>query len=292
MRFGLVGTGHWARVTHAPAIVAGESTTLTAVWGRDAGRTADLAAAFGAIPHTDFDRFLDDVDAVSFSVPPDVQASLALRAADRGKHLLLEKPIALDPHAAEMLAKSVESARVASLVFFTTLFRPEVREWLRQMGEQEWRVGRAVMLSPAAIEGPFATPWRAVHGGLWDVGPHALTTLSAVLGPITGVKAFGEPSEVTHLVLDHASGAVSTAALSLTTPPELAVSEIRFWGPSGEAVPPPGVTDAVGALRVALGELVAAADDDPRHPYDVRLGRTVVDVIAEAQQLLGRPRPS
>src|ERR1700761_6584856 len=95
MRFGLVGTGYWAKITHAPALASTPGAELTAVWGRDPAAAAALAAEHGATAHTDFGAFLDSVDAVAFAVPPHVQAPLAIRAAQAGKHLLLEKPIAL-----------------------------------------------------------------------------------------------------------------------------------------------------------------------------------------------------
>src|ERR1700730_18762783 len=91
MRFGLVGTGYWAKTTHAPALASTRGAELVAVWGRDQAAAAALAAEHGAIAHADFGTFLDSVDAVAFSVPPHVQARLAVRAAQAGEHLLLEK---------------------------------------------------------------------------------------------------------------------------------------------------------------------------------------------------------
>ena len=35
LRFGLVGTGHWARITHAPALASTDGVELAAVWGRN-----------------------------------------------------------------------------------------------------------------------------------------------------------------------------------------------------------------------------------------------------------------
>lgn len=290
MRFGLVGTGYWARVTHAPALRAGGSsgtaTSLDAVWGRDPQRTAEVATEFGAHAYDDFDEFLGAVDAVSFSVPPDVQARLAVRAAAMGKHLLLEKPIALDAPTAELLAKAVDAAGVASAVFFTSLYRPVVREWLAAIGTSSWRVGRAQLLNSAALEGPFATPWRQRHGGLWDLGPHALAGLVSVLGPVTAVRAFGEPTDVTHLTLEHDGGAVSTAALSLTTPEALGVSDIRFWGPDGETAMPGGGQPAAEALERAAAELVVAAETGTAHRFDVHFGRQIVQTLDDAQRLV------
>ena len=77
LRVGLVGTGYWARETHAPGITAAAGAELVAVWGRDPVAAAGLAQAHGATAYHDVADLLADVDAVSFSVPPDVQADLA-----------------------------------------------------------------------------------------------------------------------------------------------------------------------------------------------------------------------
>ena len=82
MRFGLVGTGYWASSTHAPALATTAGARLTSVWGRDAGAAAALAARHGMTAYDDFDAFLASVDAVSFAVPPHVQAPLVIRAAE------------------------------------------------------------------------------------------------------------------------------------------------------------------------------------------------------------------
>src|SRR5258707_10360112 len=84
MRFGLVGTGYWARATHAAAIASTPGASLEAVWGRNPQATASLAAEHGAAAFTGeeaIDAFLDGVDAVAFSVPPYVQAPIATPAA-------------------------------------------------------------------------------------------------------------------------------------------------------------------------------------------------------------------
>ena len=127
LRFGLVGTGYWARITHAPALASGEGIEFAAVWGRDPGAARTLAAEHGVTAYADFGEFLAGVDAVAFAVPPDVQAAMAARAAAAGKHLLLEKPIATSAAAGAALVEAVEAAQVASVVFFTLLFQPAFR---------------------------------------------------------------------------------------------------------------------------------------------------------------------
>src|SRR5580700_3805109 len=108
MRFGLVGTGYWAKMTHAAALASTPGAELAAVWGRDPAAAEALAAEHGATAYEDFGAFLDSADAVAFAIPPHVQAPLAIRAAQSGKHLLLEKPIALSADAADKLVAAVE----------------------------------------------------------------------------------------------------------------------------------------------------------------------------------------
>src|SRR6185437_3566967 len=70
LRCGLVGTGYWARITHAPALASTPGIEFAAVWGRDPQAARTLAAAHGATAHADLDELLASVDAVVFSVPP------------------------------------------------------------------------------------------------------------------------------------------------------------------------------------------------------------------------------
>src|SRR3954452_21479959 len=104
LRFGLVGTGYWADVAHAAGIAAHPQAELVGVWGRDPAKAAALAAKHGVRAFDDSDELIAAVDAVAFSVPPNVQAELALPAAQAGRALLLEKPLALTVEAAERLA--------------------------------------------------------------------------------------------------------------------------------------------------------------------------------------------
>jgi predicted dehydrogenase len=133
LRFGLVGTGHWARITHAPALAATDGIDFTAVWGRNAGAARELADRYHARAYDNISGLVANVDAVAFAVPPGVQAPIAVRAARAGKHLLLEKPIAISAADADALVDAVEQANVASVVFFTARFQADVRAWLSEV---------------------------------------------------------------------------------------------------------------------------------------------------------------
>ena len=297
MRFGLAGTGYWARVTHAPALRSTAGVELAAVWGRNPQAAAGVAAEYRATPYQDLSAFLAAVDAVCFAVPPDVQAAIATRAARAGKHVLLEKPVALTEAAADGLVEAVERAGVASVVFFTNRFQPDVRAWLAEVEARGgWAGGASAWLGSALRESsPFNTPWRRQMGGLWDVGPHVVSLLWASLGPVTSVTADAGLADITHVVLHHEGGATSTTTLTLSATEAAAGFEVYVWGESGRLAAPIGSVDRVTALSTALGELAAnARAGQTGHPCDVRFGRDVGRVLAEAQRQIdarraGRP---
>jgi len=290
LRFGLVGTGHWARITHAPALASTDGIEFAAVWGRNADAAADLAASYHAAAHHDLSAFLADIDAVAFAVPPGVQAPIATRAASAGKHLLLEKPIAVSAADADALVSAVERAQVASVVFFTARFQADMRAWLAEVtATGGWAGGWAVWLGSALQAGnPFNTPWRRDKGGLWDLGPHVVSLLWASLGPVRSVTARAGLADVTHLVLLHENGVTSTVTVTLSAPGSAAFADLYLWGQAGRSRAPVETEKPVTPLRTALTELTAnARSGQTDHPCDVRFGREVGRVLAEAQRQIG-----
>lgn len=277
MRFGLLGTGHWAAEAHAPALVAAPDVTLAGVWGRSPEKAAQLAQRYCTRSYEDVDALLADVDAVAIALPPDVQAPLAVRAARAGKHLFLDKPVALTTAAADEVVDAVDAAGVRSVVFFTSRFKPAVVDFLRDaVATGGWAGARATMLGSLA-GGPYeASVWRQQYGGLWDVGPHALSILLPVLGPVVRVTAAAGPHQTTTVLLTHESGAVSTMALSLAAPPAASEWDVTFYGDAGwTSCPNEG--EAVDAAVAALAAL-AAGDAT----CDVHFARDVVAVLAAA----------
>jgi predicted dehydrogenase len=294
LTFGLVGTGHWARFAHARALASTPDIKFAAVWGRNTEAAAGLAAEFGITAHAGFSSFLAEVDAVAFSVPPDVQSLLAVIAASQGKHVLLEKPVALTEAAADALVMAVDEAAVASVVFFTARFQPDARAWLADVvAAGGWQGGSALWLAAALAESsPFNTAWRNVKGGLWDLGPHVVSLLWPILGPVETVTADAGRGDLTHLVLHHQGGATSTATVTLCAPEAVDGFDLQIWGTRGRSAMPQLADDPVPALQAALTELVdRARSGDRSHPCDARFGRDVTRVLAQAQRRLDAARP-
>jgi len=286
---GVVGTGYWADVVHAAGVAAHPDVDLVGVWGRDSAKANTLAERHGGRGYDDFDELLDAVDVLTFAVPPQVQAELAVRAAEAGKHLLLEKPIATDLAAAERMVEAAERNRVSSVVFFTYRFVPFSELWLDDVRTHDLRGGSAWWYTGHAAAGsPFASsPWRKQEGALWDVGPHALSLLLPALGPVTSIAGARGEGDLVHLVLSHDGGATSLMSLSMTMPSASERVGVEVYDEHGWHARPEHERDADAAYLTALSELLANVEaGETRHRCDVQFGRDVVEVLARCQAVV------
>jgi predicted dehydrogenase len=113
----VVGTGFGCRV-HVPAL-RNAGFTVQALVGRDAARTQRRADRLG-IPRactTLADALaFEGVDAVTIATPPDTHAALAIEACEAGRHVVCEKPFALDAAEAERMLTAAHGAGVTHLV--------------------------------------------------------------------------------------------------------------------------------------------------------------------------------
>jgi predicted dehydrogenase len=289
MRFGVLGTGYWARHVHAASLAEHPDIELVGVWGRDLAKAKAVGAEFDVAGYADVDALLADVDAVSFSLPPDVQVPLAVRSAEAGKHLLLEKPIAFTVADADRITSAVRANGVASVVFFTFRFQQGTATWLAQAGRTHLAGGAGSWLdNNYQPDSPFKdSPWRREKGALWDIGPHALSLFVPALGPVVDVQAGAGLGDTVHLVLHHESGTASTVSLSHTVAPMSSGVEFFVHGDAGRITLLPEAGPAARAAHsVAVEELTAAATTGGTHPCDVGFGREVVAVLAAAQRSL------
>jgi predicted dehydrogenase len=289
-RIGLVGTGYWAREVHAAGLAAHADLDFVGVWGRDLDRANTAGAPHGVPGYDDFDALLAAVDVLAFAVPPAVQAELALRAAQAGKHLFLEKPIALDVPAADRLVEAVEAGSLSTVVFFTARFVPAWEAWLSETIAAAPLGGRADWLSSQlGPENPYAgSQWRRENGALWDVGPHQLAQLIPALGAVTDVAGARGEGDLVHLVLTHEGGATSRMSLGQGMPPAAVRVCVEFYGADGWSTQPETERDVDRAYARAVDELLADIDAGrTRHRCGVHLARDIVEVITRCEAVLG-----
>jgi predicted dehydrogenase len=291
---GLVGAGPWAGMLHAPMLAGGPETRLAGVWARRPEAARALAEAHGSRAVGSLEELWEVCEAVAFAVPPDVQAELAVAAARAGKHLLLDKPVALTVGAAERLAAAVDEAGVVSQMVLTNRYGPRGREFLAAAEGFEVVGARCASLSGALLgESPFATPWRRRHGALLDVGPHLFDLLEATVGPIEELSGRGDPLRWTSLVCRHAGGQVSDVSMSLTLPLAETVFECSLYGPGGSLAyrRPPDRPSAMAELQAAGAtlrrEFAAAVTSGISPELDVHRGLRLQRLIDAATRSLG-----
>lgn len=291
---GLVGAGPWAAMLHAPMLAGGPETTLAGVWARRPEAARALADAHGSRAVGSLEELWDVCEAVAFAVPPDVQAELAAVAARAGKHVLLDKPVALTLGAAEELAAVVGETGVVSQMVLTNRYSPTGRAFLAAAGGFEVVGARCASLSGALLdESPFATPWRRRHGALLDVGPHLFDLVEAAVGPVEELSGRGDPLRWLSLTCRHAGGQVSEISMSLTLPLVPTVFECSLYGPGGALTyrrppdPPAAMADLQAAGATLRREFAAAVTSGSASALDVNRGLRLQRLIDAAARSLG-----
>ena len=287
LRVGLIGAGPWAHIAHARAIAAHPETVLAGVWARRAEAASQLATKYDATPFATIEDLLDASDAVVFSVPPAVQEDLAIVAAEAGKALLLEKPIAGSLAGAQRLADA--AATVPTLVALRWRYARAVREFIRQAHEQQPFAGRGIFVSGSLLPGsPFATPWRLERGPLLDLGPHVIDLLDAALGPVAAVRAHGDLQRWVGLLLEHESGAHSEVSLCASAPINPSQAGVELFGNAGALRIDCEASVGPDAFAFMYDEFVATARGVQPATCDVARGLAIQRVLDDAERQLLR----
>ncbi|ACU98724.1 MAG: Gfo/Idh/MocA family protein [Saccharomonospora viridis] len=292
VRVGLVGAGSWARRVHAPGLADHPDTVLSAVWTRRPEAAAALADEHGARACGSFAELLERVDAVALAVPPSVQPELAVAAAEAGKHLILEKPLATSVEQAQRVARAVSEAGVVALVLLTLRYARRTRDWLAELAETGgWTGGSARWLSGALLGDQYGrAAWRHEIGALGDIGPHVFDLMSAALGDITSVVAARcDDNGLWHVMVEHAGGATSTASLASRLPIMPTAIEFAVYGEHGLRVLGREPDSQAASYAALLDDFTAMIDSGVReHPCDVHRGVHLQRILAECHELAGR----
>ncbi|MCW4352706.1 Gfo/Idh/MocA family oxidoreductase [Hoyosella sp. YIM 151337] len=283
MRIGLVGAGPWALHTHAPALAAHPGVTFTGLWAR----RPEAAADTGIPVYESYPALVENNDAVAFAVPPSIQAALAPSAAERGRHLILEKPLANTLSAANDIANAARENGARTVMFLTRRYAPETREFLESAKRGDWAAGDAMWLSGALLGGPFAgSQWRREGGALRDIGPHVVDVIDAALGPVEGVvSAHHERRTDTWMVtLRHRPSEgeaqdahaypvrMSSLSLSMRTPVQPSRLRVSVYGESGIAELGSRDTSPLECYATMLDEFLESCALGQEHACNARRG--------------------
>jgi len=219
----IVGLGTWGQRLAHSVHGKSQSIVLKAAVTRTLGKAADFAKST-AIPLTDdYDAVLNDpsIDAVILATPHSQHVEQVVRAARAGKHVFVEKPLALTVAGVHEAFDACEQRGVVLAVGQNRRFLPSVR-YIRQM-IQAGELGRIL-----SVEGNHSGPsgwrhsasgWRASAeespwGGMTGKGLHVTDLMLSFAGPIAEVEArslrqvlTADMDDTTLMLLRFASGA-------------------------------------------------------------------------------------
>ncbi len=190
----IVGLGRWGRLLIDSLDGGSEVLRFVRAVARTPAAAADYAAAKGLALGDDYRAALDDpaVQAVVLATPHSLHVPQIVAAAEAGKHVFCEKPLALTSAEARRAVAAVEAAGVCLGIGHNRRFAPNARA----LGEAiaEGRLG-----TPLHVEGNFsadmsaaADTWRSdaresPGGFLTSLGIHAIDAMIDFIGPIASV---------------------------------------------------------------------------------------------------------
>lgn len=238
VRVGLIGSGFINEV-HAESLSRLPGVQVVAVASPTPGRAERLAARRG-IPHhyTDDRALLDrqDIDMVVLGVPNDLHCPITVRAAEAGKHVVVDKPMAMNLAECDRMIAACERAGVMLGYAEELCFAPK---YVRLKGlVEEGALGRVHLVKQSEKHDGPHSPWfydtrRSGGGVTMDMGCHAVEFFRWLLGR-DGRKArilgvYAQMGTYVHrdrtngddealLVLDFEGGAVGLAEESWTKP--------------------------------------------------------------------------
>ncbi len=148
LRVGVIGYGYTGKI-HAQALLAESGARLTAVADSQSDRLSDLPPGVrGYANHEDLLR--SEVDAVSICLPTYLHCKVALDALACGKHVLVEKPIAVNVEEAHSMLQAARTAGRMLYVGMTHRFYPELREAKKLI--DDGAIGDIVVCTDCALE--------------------------------------------------------------------------------------------------------------------------------------------
>jgi len=246
IRWGIIGCGDVTEVKSGPGFQMANNSSLVAVMRRNRDLARDYAQRHG-VPkwYDDAQALIDDpeVDAVYVATPPSSHKEYTILAAQAGKPVYVEKPMALNYAECQEM---IEICRAVGVPLFVAYYRRALPRFLKVKALLESGViGQIRMVtitlhwqpSPDELD-PANLPWRVIPeiagGGRYlDLAAHTLDFLDYILGPIRAVEGHAAnqagyyPAEdiVTGSFLFE-SGVPGTGAWCFTAFDELDVTEI------------------------------------------------------------------
>lgn len=249
VRWGLIGCGDIAQKRVAPALSQSPHSELAAVSRADPERLDEFADTFRV--RTRFARWEDlvqneEIDAVYVATPPDLHAEQTIAAVEAGKHVLCEKPMAMNVAECDRMIAAAEANRVKLGVAYYRQFYPVVKRMKEVMDSGE--IGKPTIVEVSAFEWMDPEPsdsraWRlrpeiAGGGPMFEFGCHRIQLLLHLFGPTRVVSAITSNAFFDREIDDTAVGSFefangTVATLSVSHAVMEARDTFTVWGSEG-----------------------------------------------------------
>lgn len=198
--WGIIGAGDIVRKRIVPAMQEIENSEVVAIARGKAQLAAEFAAEFG-IPKwfADYREMLDDneIDAVYIASPVFLHAEHTIAAAEAGKHVLCEKPMAMDVAQCDKMIATCNTANVKLGIAYYRRFYPVIERIRRAFRENE--IGKPVFAQINTFEafnpGPdhprrwFVEKAKSGGGPMMDFGCHRLEILLDLFGKAARIES-------------------------------------------------------------------------------------------------------
>jgi predicted dehydrogenase len=195
LRIGVAGVGFGA-IAHIPGFLS-EGWAVPVIFSRSEARAAKAAAALGVPEYvTDYRKMLarDDLDAIAIATPVDSHHEITMAALRAGKHVLCEKPFAVNVAEARELVQELAKRKLVGMIAHEFRFAPQrayIAELLRQryIGDLRFASINAEMLLPPRAQPPAPARVGGGHGMLGSQGSHYIDSLMFWLGGVKSLSA-------------------------------------------------------------------------------------------------------
>jgi 1,5-anhydro-D-fructose reductase (1,5-anhydro-D-mannitol-forming) len=305
----IVSTGRHPDTKMAPAIADAPGSSLAAVVSRDAERAQAFAAKHNAAAaYTDFPTMLHDpaVDVVYVASPNALHVEHVVMAAAAGKHVLVEKPMALSVEDCQCMIDACVSANVKLGVGFHLRTHPghrRVRDLVASgdlgtiaLATADWGRGTRGQVAPpprAGLQAWWDDPKMVGAGAFMATGVHCADLMRFVLGrEVTQVTALNDATpespleELLVMALRFDDGSMGTIMTGRRTP-DYVGNGVMVYGSAGRA----GVHDSIAmALEGTLDiRTDAVSVDEPFEVDGTALYTSQVDAFNDAVENDGQP---
>jgi len=217
LRVGVVGVGHIGK-NHARLYAELSDAQFTAIYDTDQARARRVADEFGIVAAASLEEFTDQVDAVSIATPTNSHFEIAHPLLMRGKHLLVEKPIAENTAHATELAELAAARRLVLQVGHVERFNPVLSALEKRL------------TNPRFIEAHRLSPYpnRSIDiGVVLDLMIHDLEIiLHLVRSPVQTIDAVGVPvmgrgEDIANARIRFENGCVANVTSSRISPEQM-----------------------------------------------------------------------